>query len=227
MPVVLTAHNTTFGYHGSPIVKTESALIFELGTFNLLLGGNGAGKSTVIRTLAGELPLLTGSLEFGNIDIHTSFKDRIGFVPQRLKVPVIMPLTVLEFVLLGAIRLLPGRVSYPKEIIQKADSLLNAVSLYPLRDVLLRHLSVGQLQRAGIARELLGEPVLLFLDESTAGVDREHQPHIFSLLAERKPNMAVILATHDLHHLSTDVDWVYNIDRGIISRATLGEVQCC
>ena len=223
---LITGNNVTFGYGQSPVCSASS-LIFESGTFNVLLGGNGAGKSTVLKTLTNEQPLINGSLVYHSVD-SVDVSTRLGFVAQRVKLPRPLPLTTFEFIMLGACRLCKtGRSAAPDSAVARAQVLIERLGLTELKSTRVEHLSVGQLQRATIVRELVGEPLIIFLDESTAGVDQTFQPIVFEILSEVKNSTCVVLATHDLHHLHASIDWVYTVADGQLTRTTFAEARCC
>ena len=225
MTVLLTASQCEFGFPERKIAQADMFIV-EQGTFNLLLGGNGAGKSTILATIGLELPLLKGTLQFSNIH-NLSVRNRIGYVQQRVSVPQYLPINLNEFVMLGGTRLLNEKVITKSSLIEKAHSLLSELGLYDLRTSPIGQLSVGQLQRATIAREVLGEPLILLLDETTSGIDVKHQTSVMNILDRLRINSAIILATHDLHHVRSDVDWVYSIEDEALSRKTFAESRCC
>jgi zinc transport system ATP-binding protein len=222
---IISSSRCAFGFPERIVASAEQFQI-EAGTFNLLLGGNGAGKSTILATLARELPLLSGVFIYA-AQQGVSVRDRIGYVPQRVIVPQYLPMNVDEFVTLGATRVTPFFKSFSSATLQKRDSLIEELGLTAIRHERVSMLSVGQLQRATIARELLGEPQLLLLDETTSGIDVKHQASVMRVIQSITPTCAVLLATHDLHHVSLPVDWVYAIDDEQLTKKSFEESRCC
>jgi zinc transport system ATP-binding protein len=224
MDVVWSAQ-CVFGFP-QRVVATASDFHIPQNTFNLLLGGNGAGKSTILSTLATEIELMSGALSFSK-DESVSASQRIGYVPQRVIIPQYLPITVREYILLGASRLTGIWNSFSKEVEDHASSLIHDLGLYEIESEVLSHLSVGQLQRATIARELIGQPRLLLLDETTSGIDVKNQSSVMSVIQNIKNHCSVLLATHDLHHISLPVDWVYVIEDEVLTKKSFEESRCC
>ncbi|MEW6521803.1 MAG: metal ABC transporter ATP-binding protein, partial [Thermodesulfobacteriota bacterium] len=153
----------TVAARGVPILERVNASV-PRGSWTNIVGPNGAGKTTLILALLGMLPY-SGKIRFGN----GGGRPRIGYVPQRFAFDRGMPITVMEFMLMGRQRLpfwfgcRGGR--------GPARELLAAVHADKLESRLLGALSGGEMQRVLLALALQEEPDLLVLDEPTAGVD--------------------------------------------------------
>lgn len=222
---IISSSRCAFGFPERIVASAEQFQI-EAGTFNLLLGGNGAGKSTILATLARDLPLLSGNFSYAAHD-GVSVSDRIGYVPQRVVIPQYLPMCVEEFITLGATRVTGFFEQFSSATLQKRDSLIEELGLSSIRSERVSTISVGQLQRATIARELLGEPRLLLLDETTSGIDVKHQTSVMRVIQAITPSCSVLLATHDLHHVSLAVDWVYSIEDEQLIKKSFEESRCC
>jgi len=187
---VLTVKNINQYYGGSHILRDLS---FEArrGEVTVLLGRNGVGKTTLLKSLMGLVPIKTGSIEFNGKPIHASTpyqraRAGIGFVPQGRE--IFARLTVAENLAMG-LATKPAGTPIPPELFE----------LFPvLKQMLGRRggdLSGGQQQQLAIARALASEPSLLILDEPTEGI----QPSIIKdigrvirMLADRGA-MAILL----------------------------------
>jgi ABC-type Mn2+/Zn2+ transport system ATPase subunit len=200
--------DVNLGYQGRAVLERVSFAV-ERGEFIVLLGPNGAGKTTILRSVLGLIPVLAGRIDYG-FDRRTSPP---GYVPQGEKLSPIFPLTVLDVVLMGTYgRLAPLRPVGRRQR-QIAGRCLEQVGLTELARRSFWELSGGQKQRVLIARALGVEPVLLLLDEPTAGVDPDAAVAIMELIAQlnRDRGLTVVLVTHQLplvHRLASSVVWV-------------------
>jgi ABC-type Mn2+/Zn2+ transport system ATPase subunit len=200
--------DVNLGYQGRAVLERVSFAV-ERGEFIVLLGPNGAGKTTILRSVLGLIPVLAGRIDYG-FDRLTSPP---GYVPQGEKLSPIFPLTVLDVVLMGTYgRLAPLRPVGRRQR-QIAGRCLEQVGLTELARRSFWELSGGQKQRVLIARALGVEPVLLLLDEPTAGVDPDAAVSIMELIAQlnRDRGLTVVLVTHQLplvQRLASSVVWV-------------------
>lgn len=192
--VALTARNLRIGY--GPRAGTRSlfdALDLDIlcGELVCLMGPNGVGKSTLLKTLAGLHPPLAGSLAAAS-------PDRVAVVlTEKIQSP---HLTVRELVAFGRYPYLDWRLAlrgHDKKII---DASLAAVRVEALADKSLAELSDGQLQMVMIARALAQQTPLLLLDEPTAHLDLNNRVEIMNLLRRlaHSQNKAIVVATHEL-----------------------------
>ncbi|KUN05212.1 ABC transporter [Streptomyces yokosukanensis] len=172
-----------------------------------LLGANGSGKSTAIRTIVGQVPVSDGTIElFGTP--RRAFRDwaRVGYVPQRTTAAGGVPATVTEIVS-------SGRLSRTRfGVFRKADraAVRHALELVGMADRArdsVDALSGGQHQRVLIARALVAEPELLIMDEPMAGVDLASQEVLArTLKAQVEAGTTVLLVLHELGPLEPLID---------------------
>jgi zinc transport system ATP-binding protein len=172
-----------------------------------LLGANGSGKSTTVRTVVGSVPLRHGSLElFGTPYGRFRAWHRIGYVPQRTTAASGVPASVREIVSTGRLSrhgLLPFRRSDRVAV----DRALDAVGMLDRAGDGVADLSGGQQQRVLIARALVGAPDLLIMDEPMAGVDLASQQVLADTLQrEVERGAAVLLVLHELGPLEPLID---------------------
>tara|TARA_R110001632_G_scaffold65_12_gene289 strand:+ start:2253 stop:3134 length:882 start_codon:yes stop_codon:yes gene_type:complete len=167
-----------------------------------LLGANGAGKSSLMRTIASLQEPSEGSITFNDVDIIAKpqyVRENLGYLPQEFGV---YPKTSAEK-LLTHLAVLKG-ITNSKERKQQVIALLQQVNLYQHRKKSVHTFSGGMRQRFGIAQALLANPQLIIVDEPTAGLDPEERNRFLNLLSEIGENVIVILSTHiveDVHDL--------------------------
>ncbi|MFC4471331.1 metal ABC transporter ATP-binding protein [Streptomyces xiangluensis] len=184
---------------GSRPVLRGIDLTVHHGEVVALLGANGSGKSTAVRTVIGQVPVTRGEIElFGTP--RRRFRDwaRVGYVPQRTTAAGGVPATVTEVVSSG--RLSRARFG----ILRKADreAVHQALELVGMADHAkhsVNALSGGQHQRVLIARALAAQPDLLIMDEPMAGVDLASQEVLAETLREQVGQGAsVLLVLHEM-----------------------------
>ncbi|MFC0848454.1 MULTISPECIES: metal ABC transporter ATP-binding protein [Streptomyces] len=192
---------------GSRPVLRGIDLTVRRGEVVALLGANGSGKSTAVRSAIGQVPLTGGSIELFGTELKR-FRDwaRVGYVPQRTTAASGVPATVREVVA-------SGRLSRTKlGLLSKADraAVARAIELVGLADRAkdsVNALSGGQHQRVLIARALASEPELLIMDEPMAGVDLASQEILAATLREQVAGGAtVLLVLHELGPLEPLID---------------------
>jgi ABC-type multidrug transport system ATPase subunit len=159
-----------------------------------LLGSNGAGKSSLMRTLATLQEPDSGSVMLGGIDVLKQ-KDQVrkglGYLPQEFGV---YPRTSAQD-MLNYIALLKG-ITKARERRELVEWMLKRCNLYDDRRKALSGFSGGMRQRFGIAQALIGSPRLLIADEPTAGLDPGERNRFYNLLADIGEEVIVILSTH-------------------------------
>ena len=159
-----------------------------------LLGANGAGKSSLMRTIASLQKPSAGTLSFNDVDIvdePANIRQYLGYLPQEFGV---YPKVSAEK-LLNHLAVLKG-VLDTKARKDQVTALLQQVNLYQHRKKAVYTFSGGMRQRFGIAQALLGNPQIIIVDEPTAGLDPEESNRFLNLLSEIGENVIVILSTH-------------------------------
>lgn len=181
------------------------SLTISTGMFGLL-GPNGAGKSSLMRTLATLQDVDSGSVTLGEIDVlndKEAVRKVLGYLPQEFGVyPRTSAIDLLDY-----LALLKGFESTAdrKQIVEQ---LLLKVNLWEHRKKAVASYSGGMKQRFGIAQSLIGNPLLVIVDEPTAGLDPGERNRFYNILSEIGENTIVILSTHivqDVRELCTQM----------------------
>jgi urea transport system ATP-binding protein len=202
-------------YYGESHILRDVDLTVQPGQMVCLIGRNGVGKTTLLKTVIGLLRQRRGSVHLQEREVsalppHTRARGGIGYVPQGRE--VIPQLTVRENLLIG-MEALPGGLARNRHI----DPIV--FELFPILEKFLNRrggdLSGGQQQQLAIARALLGKPKLLLLDEPTEGI----QPSVV-LDIERAvrriietTGISVLLVEQHLHFVR-QADWYYAMQKG-------------
>ena len=195
-PPLVEAHGITLRIGRSELLRGVDLEIRPHEVVSLI-GPNGAGKTTLIRVLLG---LLTPSA--GRVSRRPGLV--IGYVPQRMRLDPVLPLTVRRFLTIG------------RRGVEIA-SVLAAVGAGHLARASVHELSGGELQRVVLARALVRDPGLLLLDEPAQGVDFNGQLELYQLI-ERIRNergCGVLLVSHDLHVVMGATDRVVCLNRHV------------
>ncbi|KAB8139222.1 metal ABC transporter ATP-binding protein [Gracilibacillus oryzae] len=188
----------------------------EVGSLTGVVGPNGAGKSTLIKTLLDLHPALTGEKEFYGLPLKKA-KKKIGYVPQRGSVDWDFPTNALDVVTMG----LYGNVGWLKRPTrkdkQKAYESLKKMGMESYADRQISELSGGQQQRVFLARALVQDADLYFMDEPLAGVDAATERAIMKILQELKfLGKTVLVVHHDLQTVEDYFDHVLLLNKTVI-----------
>lgn len=185
-------------------------ITIKQGMFGLL-GPNGAGKSTLMRTIAALQEPDSGSIFLDDLNIledKMAVRRVLGYLPQEFNV---YPRVKTEE-LLHHLAILKGIVN-KGERRDIVDALLQKTNLWEYRKRYVSNFSGGMKQRFGIAQALLGEPLLIIVDEPTAGLDPGERNRFYNILSEIGESIIVILSTHivdDVKELCTDMAIIHN-----------------
>ncbi|HWA83239.1 MAG TPA: ABC transporter ATP-binding protein [Fimbriimonadaceae bacterium] len=195
----LTCSGLGVGYGGTPVVSGVDLRI-EPGEVVALLGPNGGGKSTLLRTLCGLLPKIAGRIELGGDDLDSlaprEVAQRIGFVPQEEVWQ--FGFSVEEIVSMGRLPVSNGFFD-TEEDHRAAEEAMRLAGCLELRARPATELSGGERQRVLIARAIAQETPILFLDEPTSHLDPQYQVSAASLVRElAAAGKAILVAVHDL-----------------------------
>jgi zinc transport system ATP-binding protein len=192
-------------YYGKTPALTNVCLDVEDGEYLGIIGPNGGGKSSLLKAVLGLVPASSGVVTVYGERAGRS-RPAVGYVPQSAAMDRNFPITVREVVMTGLLK--PGFspfLRFKSSDLSRAREILDQVGIGALADRQIAELSGGELQKMLIARALAVNPRLLLLDEPTASVDAGSRVQIYQLLEELNRNMTIILVTHDLLAVASQV----------------------
>ena len=220
--LLLSVENLSCGYDGKEAIHD---LNFEIrrGEVVALLGTNGAGKSTTLNVISGNIKPDCGTVKICGQDISIRPKQakiNLGYLPDTP--PLYRELNVYEYLQFTA-RIHGVSAAHSKLSVDKS---LEVCGLTEVRSKLIANLSKGFKQRVGIAQAIIHNPALVILDEPTIGLDPVQMQDIRSLLNELSSNHSVLLSTHMLAEAESTCDRVLIIDEGsLLLDQTLQELN--
>jgi len=185
----LVAQGLSLSY-GNRVVLDDVSLTLEAGTLTALVGANGAGKSTLLHLLQGRLSPSSGQVACDGMPVQ-SCRDRVVLMPQRGRIDWSFPITVREFVALGAMKNRSFGCC-------DRDAALQRVGLETLASRRLDALSGGQQQRALLARTLVQPARVLLLDEPCAAIDPPSREQLIGLMRQlADAGQTLLVSNHD------------------------------
>ncbi len=199
--VIVKLHNAHVRQQDGSIVLNNISLNIGEGEFVYLIGKTGSGKSSLLKTLYGALPLEDGTGEVAGFDLRGLTRENIHLLRRKLGIVFqdfnLLTDRTVEENLLFVLRATGWTDT--AEMDKKVGQVLQEVGLIAKRQVMPYQLSGGEQQRVVIARALLNNPVLLLADEPTGNLDPETSDDVLTLLRTlaKQHNTAVICATHD------------------------------
>ena len=208
--MILQAKHLTKRY-GNYTAVDDIQLQFEKGSFNAILGPNGAGKSTTISMLIG---------------LKEATQGQVLYAPNT-KIGVVFQASVLDEMLTVRENLTIRAQQYKGIEANRVEDLIHQLGLTAFQKQLYGTLSGGQKRRVDIARALLSQPDILFLDEPTTGLDIQTRKSIWDLLyrLQKDEGMTIVLTTHYLDE-ADEADQIYIVDHGkVIAQGSVTAIK--
>jgi zinc/manganese transport system ATP-binding protein len=207
MDVIIKLEDVSTVYEGErrPAIKDVN-LTLERNELVYVVGPNAAGKTTLLETINGLLPLFRGTISVLGLDMQTRgriARCEIGYVPQDFMVEPGEPYTALDVVLMGRYGRI-GILHRPEEKDhEKAVEAMRLLGVEELADRPMGKLSGGQQQKVMLARAIAKEPKILLLDEPFSNLDPESKEKIPSLIRQlhEENELTTIIVTHDIHNM--------------------------
>jgi zinc/manganese transport system ATP-binding protein len=207
MDSIIKLENVSTVYEGErrPAIKDVN-LTLRRNELVYVVGPNAAGKTTLLETINGLLPLFRGKISVLGLDVQTqgrTVRCEIGYVPQDFMVEPGEPYKALDVVLMGRYGRI-GTLHRPEEKDrEKAVEAMRLLRVEELVDRPMGKLSGGQQQKVMLARAIAKEPKILLLDEPFSNLDPESREIIPSLLGRlhEENKLTTIIVTHDIHNM--------------------------
>ena len=213
MDALLRAEGLEVGFSADAPLLSKVDLSLYPGEVVAVTGPSGIGKTTLVRTLAGLVPPLTGTVTYG--DARRPERGWLGFVPQRLG--LVRHASVAHNVMLGA---LAGSASawwpFSSEARERTSDAIGQMGLAEKLNEPIRRLSGGQQRRVATARTLAQQPTVLLADEFLGELDQETMMAVAAAVIEdvRARGAALLMIEHDLARARTLADRVLHVREG-------------
>ena len=220
---IIKVEDLTVAYEDKPVLW-DIELEVKKGVLMAVVGPNGAGKSTLIKTMLDLIKPITGEVRFYG-EKYSKVRDKIAYVPQRGSVDWDFPTTVFDVVEMGRY----GKVGWLKRVgkidKEKTREAIKMVEMEEFSDRQISQLSGGQQQRVFLARALVQEADIYFMDEPFQGVDNKTEKSIIKILKKlRDENKTVIVVHHDLQTVKEYFDYVTFINVSVVASGPVEEI---
>ena len=202
MSLILEIKNLNAGYDNSLVLKNIDFQV-QNNDFIGIIGPNGGGKTTLLKTILGIIKPYSGSITYHFPDKSRDFRKYIGYLPQQNLIDKKFPISVREVVLSGLTTQKPLIFRFSGSDKKKADELIEKSGLKSISSNPVGELSGGQLQRVFLARAVISNPCLLILDEPGTYVDNRSEFELYETLKELNKEIAIMLVSHDLGTISS------------------------
>ena len=225
----ISLSHLSVGYTASQALVSDVNVELQSGQLHCLIGRNGIGKSTLLKTLTGFLPKLSGNLLLDGQGIETftqqALARKISIVLTQK--PDVLNLTVAEVIGLGRS---PYTGFFGKLRVRDCavvDDAIRSVGIEPLRHRMIQTLSDGERQKVMIAKALAQETPIILLDEPTAFLDFPSKAETFQLLRSmaHEKDKLIVLSTHDLELAVRFADCLLEVEEGSLHTVTAAEVR--
>lgn len=218
MPWDIKFENLALGY-GDRVVLSDINATLPAGKISIILGGSGCGKSTILRHIAGLGRPMSGSIVIGDHDITTMNHRDFRRLRRR------MGMLFQDGALLGALTLgenvalpLSQHLCLPRKLLaEAAERVLAMVGLKGYSSYYPNELSGGMRKRAGLARAIIAEPLILLCDEPTSGLDpitASRMDELLLSLHRQYEHMTTVVVSHDLASVARIADFVLVLKDG-------------
>jgi zinc/manganese transport system ATP-binding protein/zinc transport system ATP-binding protein len=211
--------------YGETVALQNVSLKIWPGQFMAIVGPNGGGKTTLLRTILSMVPVASGKILMRGAALSRTTLQGIGYVPQLETIDWNFPITVEEVITMGFFvknRWFGGIGEKEK---RKLDNIMERLNLSGLGQRHIRELSGGQQQAVFIGRALVGDPELILLDEPASGLDIRSRDDVIHFLHEiNHQGVAVVLTAHDLNWVAAHLPWAVCLNHRVIAEGRPNEI---
>ncbi len=220
------------GYDNKLVLKDISLTLWE-GDFLGIIGPNGGGKTTLLKVILGLLPPTSGTIRFYDNGKEAS-SLQTGYLPQLNVIDRKFPISVREVILSGLSSEKPLFARFSKQQHQRVEEVIAQMGLEEQAGRPISDLSGGQLQRVLLGRSIVSRPRVLILDEPSSYVDKRFESRFYQLLEEINKESAVILVSHDIGTVLSQVKNIACVNETLhyhagtdLTEEWLGDVYAC
>lgn len=201
---LISVNNLEIKYGKDTILKNVNLNIYK-GKNIAVLGRNGGGKSTLIKTILGFIKKSSGEIKF-YID-----KNKVGYLPQIREFDSSFPINIFDLVISGLVNKKNIFRKYNKEEKERTIYLLKEFDILHLQNKLISEVSGGQLQRALLARAIISSPEIIFLDEPESFLDKQFSFGLFEKIKQLCDSTLVVIS-HELDKFCDYVDTIFIVE---------------
>lgn len=214
MNKLIEIKDLTAGYENKPEVLKDVSFTIYVDDYLGIIGPNGGGKTTLLKTILGLLPVRKGSITYYDKGEKTASLN-IGYLPQINRVDKKFPISVSRVILSG---LTPGdRIfkRYSAKDKARVRDVAEQLGVEDLLDRAIGELSGGQLQRVLLGRAIVDNPKLIILDEPSTYVDKLFETNFYKLLGDINKEIAIVLVSHDVGTIISHVKNIACVNKGM------------
>lgn len=222
MTLAIELNNVSTVYEGErrPAIR-DVTLSIEEGEIIYIVGPNAAGKTTLLETINGLLPVFKGDVSVLGLDVRKygrRVRCQIGYVPQDFMVDPGEPYRALDVVLMGRYGKVGVLGRLGREDEEKAIEAMRLLGIEDLANRPIGKLSGGQQQKVMIARALAKDPKILLLDEPFSNLDPESRERLSGLIGclNRERTVTVLVVTHDIQQIASSCSRIIAMNNGRI-----------
>ena len=210
---LISLRNVGVSYDDNAEILTDVNLDIYADDFLGVIGPNGGGKTTLVKSILGIVPH-SGTIDYSGITSDTGLRQ-IGYLPQQNLFDRSFPISVREVVVSGLQSLRGLGKRYVKSDFEKADRLLEMTGMADMARQPVGEISGGQMQRTLLCRALISDPKLLILDEPTTYVDNRFEGELYEILGQLNSKMAILMVSHDIGTITSIVKSIVCVNRTV------------
>ena len=230
MATLISVRNVDVRYGNYTALEHVLLDIFD-DDFIGIIGPNGGGKTTLIKSILGTIPY-SGTITLAP-SLYADGKRLIGYMPQQSDFDRKFPISVVDVVMSGLQSEKGFLHRYTRKDKERAMNLLAMADIADIADRQIGEISGGQLQRTLLCRAIILSPKLLILDEPANFVDNRFENELYTLLHKLNERMAIVMVSHDIGTITSVVKsivcvnrHVHRHDSNIITQEQLDNYQC-